>query len=89
MSKQTIVSSILLALSTSSLAFSAGTVPDRFDRPLRLIHDARDAFRKITTDDVASAKAEAVEEMTVLSNVLDNAGQNGKDWKKYLLWKSM
>ena len=86
MSKQTIVFTVVVTLLASNMVWATGLKADAFDQALKLIDDARGTFRVTTQDDVAVAKAEAVEKMKALSDVLDAAGTHGEDWKKYLLW---
>ncbi len=54
-----------------------------------LCQAAKEKFRPLTKDDLAEVKKDLLEAVAKLDRRLDKAGENGKSWKKYLLWDRM
>ena len=51
--------------------------------------EAKSQFRPLTKEDLKSVKAELVEALARLDTKLKSSGDNGQDWRKYLLWETL
>ncbi|MEN6451787.1 MAG: hypothetical protein ABFC96_14955 [Thermoguttaceae bacterium] len=80
-------STVLLALAASLASARATNVP-LSDLPAAC-QAAKSAFHPIGEADVQQAKAELIDALDRLDQRLNQAGPNGDDWRKYILWDEL